>query len=185
MFQWAAENAIIYGTFLSTAMVLIFIFFYFFKNRIEMKLTLWTKSSKKIFLLLLFLMSFAFFVRLPFIWFNELSYDEPYYISASLLYMEGFSEGLGSDKFIANFEQPPIVKYAMGVFLKLIFPRVHLDYASLPNDDLLFYSRLFTVFVGSISVVPLFLLSERIKKNLGILASIFLLLIRVMQGCLV
>lgn len=174
MLEWTAENARLYGTFLSYTTVLVFTGLFIFKIRLKMKFTQWTKSTHKYFFVLLFLVSFAFVIRLPFIWANESGWDEPYYISASLLYMQGFSEGLGSSKFIANFEHPPLVKYLLGLYLKPLFPSAHVEYGSqLPSDNLLYYSRLFNVFIGSISVVPLFLLAEKIKKGLGISSSVF------------
>jgi len=174
VFEWATEIARLYGTFLSYATVLVFIAIFVFKLRSKLGFTQWTRSTRKCALTLLFLVSFAFVIRLPFIWANESGWDEPYYISASLFYMEGFSEGLGSSKFIANFEHPPLVKYLLGLYLKPLFPSTHVDYGSqLPSDNLLYYSRLFNVFIGSISVVPLFLLAEKIKKGLGISSSVF------------
>ena len=173
MLEGAAEISRLYGTFLSYATVLVFIAIFVFKLRSKLRITQWMRSNQKCFFTLLFLVSFAFVIRLPFIWANEPSSDERYYISASLLYMQGFSEGLGSSKFIANFEHPPLVKYLLGLWLKPLFPNTNVDYGSLPSDNLLYYSRLFIVFIGSISIVPLFLLAEKIKKGLGILSSVF------------
>ena len=160
----------IYGIFLSYMLVFVFCFFLVLVLLGKIRF----QPIRKHFMLLFGLVCFSFFVRLPFVWMNELSYDEPLYISASLLYMEGFSEGIGSGKFMANYEHPPLVKYLLGAYLKICYPDAHLDYGSQINDyNLLFCARVFSAFMGAISIIPLYFIAEKITPNQGITASIF------------
>ena len=170
MFEWTADGVRTYGNALSYTLAFVFciLLVLVLLGRLRFQ------SVRKSFFLLFGLVCFSFFVRLPFAWMNELSYDEPLYISASLLYMEGFGEGIGSNKFMANYEHPPLVKYLLGAYLKIWCPNAHLDYGSEINDfNLLFYARLFSVFMGSISIIPLYLLAEKTAPHLGIPASVF------------
>lgn len=173
MFEWAAEGARTYGTFLSCTLVFVFCFLLvlILLGRVRFQ------PIRKRFMLLFCLVCFSFFVRLPFVWMNELSYDEPLYISASLLYMEGFGEGVGSSKFLANYEHPPLVKYLLGAYLKICCSNAYLDYGSQINDlNLLFCARLFSAFMGAVSIIPLYFIAEKIAPHLGMAASIFIAL---------
>lgn len=170
MFEWTADGVWIYGNILSYMLVSVFCALLVLVFMSKMNFQHLRKRSIFIFSVV----CFSFFVRLPFVWMNELSNDEPLYISASLLYMEGFTEGIGSTKFTANYEHPPLVKYLLGAYLKICYPNAHMDYGSQINDlNMLFYARLFCVLMGAISIIPLYFIAEKIAPNLGITASIF------------
>ena len=180
MFQWAPANVRLFGLFLSYTTVGIFLFFSFFIGSPKIaylidKLKLKLRISQYSFLLVLVI--FAFCIRLPFVQFNPVSDDEPYYISSSLLYIEGFGEGFGSEKFVANYEHPPLVKYLMGGYLKTLFPSINIEYSrEITNNELLIHGRLFNVFLGSLTLIPLYFLAEKIRKNLGFFSVFFLAL---------
>ncbi|MEM3701050.1 MAG: glycosyltransferase family 39 protein [Candidatus Bathyarchaeia archaeon] len=75
---------------------------------------------------------------------------------------------------MANYEHPPLVKYLLGAYMKICYPNAHMDYGSQINDlSMLFCARLFCVFMGAISIIPLYFIAEKIASNLGIPASIF------------
>lgn len=170
MFEWTADGVWIYGNILSYMLVSVFCALLVLVFMSKMNFQHLRKRSIFIFSVV----CFSFFVRLPFVWMNELSNDEPLYISASLLYMEGFTEGIGSTKFTANYEHPPLVKYLLGAYLKICYPNAHMDYGSQINDlSMLFCARLFCVLMGAISIIPLYFIAEKIAPNLGIPASIF------------
>lgn len=102
---------------------------------------------------------------------HEVSYDEHFYISAGLQYVEG--------KFLANYEHPPLVKYMLGIYLKTLYPSAQQDYGNVNISDykLLMLSRLFTVFFGALTIIPLFLLAEKIIGfNYAVIAALFLAL---------
>lgn len=161
MFDWSVVQQ--YGEALSYTIVVVFAILLLLKLFGKLR---FPKIRKSVIILALFFI--AFFIRLPMVLWNEVSWDEHYYISAGIQYMEG--------KFLVNLEHPPLIKYLLGLYLKIIHPSAQQDYWNVTITDykMLVLSRLFTAVFGALTVIPLYFLAEMLMgENAGIIAALF------------
>jgi len=161
MFEWSRVES--YGTALSYATVAVFVILFVMLVSGKFKIP---RTRKCLLIFVLFL--FAFAIRLPMALIHEISFDEHYYISAGLHYMEG--------RFLVNYEHPPFIKYMLGAYLKMLYPTAYQDYWDVNVSDykLLILSRLFMVLFGALSVVPLYFIAEMVVgEGFGLIAAFF------------